>query len=40
KRFVGKKPVTVQRITENGRQALKDYVANLESLIGTLKETT
>lgn len=38
KRFEGKKPVTVQSITDKGRVALRDYVANLESLIGTLKE--
>lgn len=38
KRFEGKKPVTVQSITEKGRVALRDYVANLESLIGTLKD--
>ena len=38
KRFEGKKPVTVQSITNKGRAALRDYVANLESLIGTLKE--
>jgi len=38
KRFEGKKPVTVQSITEKGRSALRDYVANLESLIGSLKE--
>ena len=38
KRFEVKKPVTVQSITDKGRAALRDYVANLESLIGTLKE--
>ena len=38
KRFEGKKPVTVQSITGKGRVALGDYVANLESLIGLLKE--
>lgn len=37
KRFEGKKPVTIQRITPKGREALQDYVTNLESLIGTLK---
>lgn len=37
KRFEGKKPVTIQRITPKGREALLDYVTNLESLIGTLK---
>lgn len=34
KRFVLRKPQTVYRITENGRQALADYVRALKQLLG------
>ncbi len=35
KRFEGKKPVTTQRITAKGREALRSYVKNLEDLLGS-----
>jgi DNA-binding MarR family transcriptional regulator len=33
KRFVARKPQTLYRLTELGRQALSQYVAHLESLL-------
>jgi DNA-binding transcriptional ArsR family regulator len=33
KRFVARKPQTLYVLTENGRKALLDYVAHLESLL-------
>ncbi len=39
KGFEGKKPVTRQRLTKQGKAALRDYVKNLEALIGTIKES-
>lgn len=35
KRFVGRKPQTLYRITESGRAALVEYVAALKQLLGT-----
>ncbi len=45
KRFVKRRPQTLCRLTERGRQALLDYVAHLEALLppgsqsGTKEET-
>jgi DNA-binding transcriptional ArsR family regulator len=36
KRFEGKKPVTWQRITATGRDALRDYVGKLEAIIAAM----
>ncbi len=33
KRFVGRRPQTLCRLTERGRKALLDYVAHLEALL-------
>ena len=33
KRFVARKPQTLYRLTERGRQALLEYVAHLEALL-------
>jgi DNA-binding transcriptional ArsR family regulator len=33
KRFVARKPQTLYALTENGRKALLDYVAHLESML-------
>jgi DNA-binding transcriptional ArsR family regulator len=33
KRFVARKPQTLYRLTDTGRQALRDYVAHLETLL-------
>ena len=35
KRFVARKPQTLYRLTTAGRQALRDYVAHLETLLAT-----
>jgi DNA-binding PadR family transcriptional regulator len=35
KKFVLRKPQTVYRITENGRQALSEYVQALKQLLGS-----
>jgi DNA-binding transcriptional ArsR family regulator len=35
KRFVARKPQTLYRLTAAGRQALRDYVAHLETLLAT-----
>ncbi len=37
KRFEGKKPVTYQRLTETGQQALLSYLSKLEGLISSLE---
>ena len=34
KKFVKKKPKTLCRITDKGRRAFKDYLENLEKIIG------
>jgi len=38
KTFVGKKPVTYQSLTKEGRQAFQDYVNKLEQFIHINKE--
>lgn len=38
KTFDGKKPVTYQKATEQGKIALREYVAHLEALIVSIKE--
>lgn len=35
KRFVGRKPQTVARLTETGREAWIAYIAHMQKLIGT-----
>jgi DNA-binding PadR family transcriptional regulator len=35
KKFVMRKPLTIYRITENGRQALTEYVRALKELLGS-----
>jgi DNA-binding PadR family transcriptional regulator len=35
KKFVQRKPQTLYRMTETGRQALTDYVQALKQLLGT-----
>lgn len=35
KRFVGRKPQTLYRITDEGRQALSTYVSALKQLLGS-----
>lgn len=37
KKFEGKKPVTCQKLTKAGREALHDYVSKLETLIVSMK---
>lgn len=36
KTFIGRKPATLYRLTDEGREALLDYVRNLRSLLGEL----
>lgn len=38
KRFEGKKPVTFQRLTDKGREALREYIVKLEALIVSIKK--
>jgi len=40
KAFEGKKPVTYQRLTEQGKNALREYVAKLEALIVAIRDDT
>ena len=39
KKFVLRKPQTLYRITENGRQALSEYVQALKQLLGSVIES-
>ena len=39
KRFLNRKPQTTYALTERGRQALLDYVAHLESLLPSAKDS-
>jgi DNA-binding MarR family transcriptional regulator len=34
KKFIGRKPVTSYWLTEQGHQAFKNYLANLEAMLG------
>ena len=38
KDFDGKKPVTYQKVTDEGRKALREYIARLEALILSIKK--